>query len=53
VIQCVPAVSADVVNFAFPLLRVPVPKVVLPSLNVTVLVAADGETVAVNFNDER
>jgi hypothetical protein len=52
VIECAPAVSVDVVNVAFPLLRVPVPKVVVPSLNVTVPVAADGETVAVNFTDE-
>lgn len=51
-IECAPAVSVDVVNIAVPLLRVLVPKVVLPSLNVTVPVAADGETVAVNFTDE-
>lgn len=37
---------------ALPLLSVPVPKVVLPSLNVTVPVAAEGDTVAVNVTDE-
>lgn len=36
-----------------PLLSVPVPSVVLPSLNVTLPVAADGNTVAVNFTDAR
>lgn len=37
---------------ALPLLSVPVPKVVAPSLKVTVPVAADGVTVAVNVTDE-
>jgi len=35
-----------------PLLSVPVPNVVVPSLNVTVPVAADGDTVAVKVTDE-
>lgn len=35
-----------------PLLRVPVPSVVVPSLNVTVPLAAEGDTVAVNVTDE-
>ncbi len=38
-------------NVALPLLSVPVPSVVLPSLNVTVPVAADGVTVAVNVTE--
>ena len=42
----------EVVYVVLPLLSVPVPKVVLPSLNVTVPVAADGVTVAVNVTDE-
>jgi molybdenum cofactor biosynthesis enzyme len=37
---------------ACPLAIVPVPSVVVPSLNVTVPVAADGETVAVKVTDE-
>jgi hypothetical protein len=41
-----------VLKVAFPLLIVPVPSVVLPSLNVTVPVAAVGEIVAVNVTDE-
>jgi hypothetical protein len=36
---------------ATPPLRDPVPNVVLPSLNVTVPVAIDGETVAVKVTD--
>ena len=39
-------------NVAFPLLIEPVPSVVLPSLKVTVPVAAEGETVAVNVTDD-
>ena len=35
-----------------PPLSVPVPNVVVPSLNVTVPVAADGATVAVNVTEE-
>jgi hypothetical protein len=52
VIECDPAVNVDVLKVAFPLVRVPVPRVVLPSINVTVPVAPDGVTVAVNFTDE-
>jgi len=37
---------------ALPLLIVPVPSVVLPSVNVTVPVAVVGVTVAVNVTDE-
>lgn len=51
-IECDPAASVEALNVAFPLLRVPVPNVVLPSLNVTVPVAAEGVTVAVNVTDE-
>ena len=39
-------------NVACPPLIVPVPRVVLPSLKVTVPVAAEGETVAVSVTDE-
>lgn len=49
--ECEPAVRLEVAKVAFPLLSVPVPRVVLPSLNVTVPVAPD-VTVAVNFTDE-
>jgi hypothetical protein len=52
VIECAPPVSVEALNVAFPLLIVPVPSVVVPSLNVTVPVAADGTTVAVNVTDE-
>jgi hypothetical protein len=41
------AESEVVVNVAMPLVRVPVPRAVVPSLNVTVPVAVDGDTVAV------
>ena len=37
---------------AFPLLRVPVPRVVLPSLKVTVPVHFEGVIVAVNFTED-
>ena len=40
-----PSASVEVLKVAIPLLRVPVPNVVLPSLKVTVPVAAEGETV--------
>jgi len=50
--ECDPAVSIEVLKVAFPLLIVPVPSAVLPSLNVTVPGAAEGETVAVNVTDE-
>jgi hypothetical protein len=36
VIECVPSASVETANVAFPLVSVPVPRVVLPSLNVTV-----------------
>jgi hypothetical protein len=48
VIECEATDSEEVANVAFPLEIVPVPSVVVPSLNVTVPVAADGVTVAVN-----
>lgn len=35
-----------------PLLKLPVPSVVVPSLNVTVPVHVEGVTVAVNFTDD-
>jgi len=47
VIECDPSASVEMLKVAIPLLRVPVPNVVLPSLKVTVPVAAEGETVAV------
>ena len=49
-IVCDPAERVAVVYVALPLDTVPVPSVVLPSLNVTVPVAVDG-TVAVNVTD--
>jgi hypothetical protein len=52
VIECEPTVSVDLLRVAFPLVSAPVPKVVVPSLNVTVPVAAEGVTVAVNVTDE-
>jgi len=52
VIECDPAASVEMLNVAFPLLMVPVPSVVLPSLKVTVPVAAEGETVAVKVTEE-
>jgi len=52
VIECDPTASVDVLKVAFPLLNEPVPSVVVPSLNVTVPVAADGVTVAVKVTDE-
>ena len=51
VIECEPAVKVVVLKVARPLLSVPVPRVVLPSLKVTVPVAAEGATVAVNVTD--
>ena len=50
-IECDPADSGEVLNVAVPLLSVPVPSVVLPSLKVTVPVAAEGVTVAVNVTE--
>jgi hypothetical protein len=52
VIEFNPTASVDVLYVAFPLLMVLVPSVVLPFLKVTVPVAADGVTVAVNVTDE-
>jgi hypothetical protein len=40
--------SVEVEKVALPLLRVPLPSLVVPSKNVTVPVAVDGETLAVN-----
>lgn len=47
-----PIASADVLYLATPPLIAPVPNVVLPSLNVTVPVAAMGVNVAVKVTDE-
>jgi hypothetical protein len=52
VIEWDPTARVDVVNVAFALAIVPVPSVVVPSLNVTVPVAAEGEMVAVKVTDE-
>ena len=46
-----PTDSVEVVKVAFPLLIVPVPSVLVPSLKVTVPVAPDGVTVAVNVTE--
>ena len=46
-----PAESVDVVKVATPPEIVPVPKMVAPSLNVTVPVTADGLIVAVKVTD--
>ena len=43
-----PVASVEVVRPAIPPLKVPVPKLVEPSINVTVPVAAEGLTTAVN-----
>ena len=51
-IECDPAVRVDVLNVALPPLSAPVPRLVLPSRNVTVPVQVDGVTVAVNFTEE-
>jgi len=50
VIECVPAVSVDVANVATPELRVPDPRVVAPSRNVTVPVGVPPVTVTVAVN---
>jgi hypothetical protein len=52
VIECDPTDNAEVAYVADPLLSVPVPRVVPPSLKVTVPVASDGVTVAVNVTEE-
>jgi hypothetical protein len=44
--------SDEVLYVAIPLLTLPLPSVVLPSLNVTVPVAVVDETVAVNVTEE-
>ena len=49
VIECEPAVSAEVDNCAVPPLSATTPSEVAPSRNCTVPVAFDGETVAVNM----
>ena len=41
----------EIAKVARPPLKVPLPKVVVPSRNVTVPVDAEGETVAVNVTD--
>ena len=55
VIECEPAASAEVVKVAWPLFNKWVPRVVPPSLKVTLPagtpVPEDGETVAVNVTD--
>lgn len=48
VIECVETERVEVFNTAIPPEIVPVPMVTAPSLNVTVPVAVDGETAAVN-----
>jgi hypothetical protein len=45
--ECAPRVSVEVLNVAAPPDKLLVPRVVAPSLNVTVPVAVDGVTVAV------
>ena len=45
--ECEPVVSVDRASVAVPPLRALVPSAVVPSLNVTVPVAVEGETVAV------
>ena len=44
-------VNVEMLYVALPLLSVPVPSVVLPSLKVTVPVAVEGVTVAVNVTE--
>ena len=54
VIECDPTASVDVLNVALPLLRIPVPMVVVPSLNVTDPVGVpvvDEFTVAVKITE--
>jgi len=52
VIEFAPTASVEMLNVVFPALIAPVPRVVLPSVNVTVPVAVAGVIVAVNFTDE-
>jgi hypothetical protein len=49
--ECEPTARDEVLNVAVPLLSVPVPMDVPLSLNVTVPVAALGETVAVKVTE--
>jgi hypothetical protein len=51
VIECDPLARVEMLNVAFPLLTVPVPSDVVPSLKVTDPVAVKGARVAVNFTD--
>ena len=51
VIECEPCASFELLKVACPLLSVPVPRVVPPSLNVTVPVAKKGVTIAVNVTE--
>jgi hypothetical protein len=51
VIEFEPTASVEVAYVACPLLSVPVPRVVLPSMKVTVPVAVDGVTVAVKVTE--
>ena len=46
--ECEPNVRVEILKIALPLLIVAVPRVAAPSLNVTVPVAPEGVTVAVN-----
>ena len=48
---CDPTASVEVLRLVLPLARVPVPSVVLPSLNVTIPVAVDGVRVAVKVTN--
>ena len=50
--ECEPIASDDVLKVAAPLLTLPLPSTVLPSLNVTVPVAVVAEIVAVNVTGE-
>jgi hypothetical protein len=48
--ECEPSAKVEVAKLAVPATIVPVPSALPPSLNVTVPVAADGVTVAVNVS---
>jgi hypothetical protein len=48
---CVPTASARALYVVFPLLMVPVPSVVLPSMKVTVPVTFVGDMAAVNLTE--
>jgi hypothetical protein len=49
--EWLPAESEEVENVAVPLLNVPLPMLRPPSRNVTVPVAVEGDTLAVNVTD--